>query len=115
MSELKLKAGFWVRATVRRCSAMGITAVIARKGDEDSGAILVKFYRGPLGCQLFSQVRDAQAQLAWMCSTGADPVPESQTDQMIAKAANVDGDLWVLEIEDRTGAALSVLENVIGG
>ena len=115
MSDLKLKSGFWVRATVRRCAAMGVTAVIGRMGDEDSGAILVKFYRGPAGCQVFSQVRDAQARLAWMCVTGSDLVPEAQADQILAKAVDRDSDLWVLEIEDRMGSALVVLENVIGG
>lgn len=115
MSDLKLKSGFWVRATVRRCSALGVTAVIGRMGDEDSGAILVKFYRGPAGCQVFSQVRDVEARLAWMCVTGPDLVPESQADQILAKAVLRDSDLWILEIEDRTGSALAVLDNIIGG
>ena len=115
MSELKLKAGFWVRALLRQCAALGVTAVIARKGDEDSGAVMVKFYRGPVGCQVFAQVRDAQARLAWLCTTGAEPVPEFQADQALAKAAHVDGDLWVVEIEDRTGVADGVLENILGG
>lgn len=113
MSDPKLKAGFWVRATLRQCSALGLMAVVARKGDEDSGAILVKVNRGPLGFQVYSQVRDSQSRLAWLCTTGAQPVAEPAADQVIAKAVDVDWDIWVVEIEDRSGAT-SILENILG-
>ena len=115
MSDLKLKAGFWVRATVRQCAAQGLMAVIARMGDEDSGAIMVKVYGGPANCRVFSQVRDVHAQLAWMCATGAVPVSESEADQLIAKAVKIDSDVWVLEIEDQSQGAVSILGNVLGG
>ncbi len=88
-------------------------AVVARKGDEDSGAILVKVNRGPLGFQVYSQVRDSQSRLAWLCTTGAQPVAEPAADQVIAKAVDVDWDIWVVEIEDRSGAT-SILENILG-
>ena len=113
MSEPKLKAGFWVRATLRRCSTIGLMAVVARMGDEDLGAVLIKINRGSNGFQVYSQVRDANARLAWMCSTGQDPVAEADADRIIAKAVDRDADLWVVEIEDPSGAQ-SILENVLG-
>lgn len=92
---------------------MGLNAVVARKGDEDSGAVLIKVMRGSEGFLVYSQVRDANARLAWMCVTGAVPVPEAAADQIIAKAIDVDWDIWVVEIEDRSGA-VSILENILG-
>ena len=92
---------------------MGLMSVVVRKGDEDSGAILIKVNRGALGFQVFSQVRDSQSRLAWLCSTGAEPVAEAEADRIIAKAVDRDWDVWVVEIEDADGAR-SLLENVMG-
>ena len=93
--------------------SLGLNAVIARKGDEDSGAILIKVMQGRDGFLVYSQVRDVNARLAWMCVTEANPVAEAVADQVIAKAVDVDWDLWVVEIETKSGAS-SILDNILG-
>jgi hypothetical protein len=103
MTEPKLKARLWVQAALRRCDIENIPAVVVKKGDVDSGAILVKLNRGADGCELFTQVRDNEGRLAWMRSTGPVPVPEDKVDAAIARAREVDWDLWVIEVEDRAG------------
>ncbi|MGE5504090.1 MAG: DUF1491 family protein [Actinomycetota bacterium] len=103
MSEPKLKAKLWVHATIRRCALVNVPAVVVHKGDEDAGTVLVKLNRGPEGCEVFTQVRDAAGRLAWMRATGPVPVPEDRADAYIARARDIDWDLWVLEIEDRQG------------
>lgn len=101
--EPKLKARLWVQAQVRACMAAGLFATVARRGDADAGAILLKINQGAAGCCVLTQVRDSSGQLAWMRGTGADPVPEAEADAYIARQVDRDYDLWVVEIEDRSG------------
>ena len=98
---------------VRQCAAIGIVAMVARKGDEESGAVLIKIFGGPQNCRVYAQVRDSQARLGWMCSTGPDPVADGAAEQAIAKAVAWDGDVWVLEIEDGGTQALGLLDNLL--
>ncbi len=112
MTEPKLKAKLWVHAALRRCSCEGIPAVVARKGDEDAGTILVKLNRGEAGCEVFAQIRDGEGRLAWLRATGPDPVPDERAEAYIARAREVDWDLWVIEVEDRAGR-VPFLERVV--
>ena len=103
MTEARLKTGIWVAALIRRYDLAGIPAVVARRGDADSGAVLLKMNRREAGCLVLAQARIDAGDLVWMRATGAAPVAESDCDAYIAKALSRDPDLWVVEIEDREG------------
>ena len=105
MSEPKLKAKLFVHAALRRCSMQALPAVVALKGDEDSGTILVRVLLGRDQCRVWSQVRNAQGQLGWMCATGPEPVSEQRADAYVARARDIDGDVWVLDVESPDGMA----------
>ncbi|MBI5163976.1 MAG: DUF1491 family protein [Magnetospirillum sp.] len=114
MSEAKLKARLLVQAALRMCSMQAIPAVVARHGDDDAGTICVRIDRGRgIGCDVYTQTRDRDGRLAWLRATGPEPVPESRADALIAKARDVDGDLWVVEIEDPQGR-LPFTEPIVG-
>jgi hypothetical protein len=100
MAEDRLKAELWIKAQIRVCDRENIPATIARRGDPTGGAILVKVNRFDAGCRVYTQVRDRDANPAWLCATGADPVPEAEADAYIQRQVQRDYDLWVLEIED---------------
>lgn len=105
MSEPKLKAKLWVHATLRRCTVEGLFATVVHKGDDDAGTVLVKVNRGrEAGCDVYTQVRDRDGQPAWLRATGAEPVPEDKADAYIARARDIDYDVWVIEVESRDGA-----------
>ena len=103
MTEARLKAKLWIQAAVRTCTVQGLTATIARKGDEDAGAILIKQNLGGGAFRILSQIRTMDGSPAWLQATGADPVDEPKADAYIARQVERDWDLWVLEIEDRQG------------
>lgn len=105
---MRLKAGIWVGATLRRWAGQGLMAVVARKGDEDAGAVMVKHRLAPHRFMVFTQVREGEAQV-WLCRTGPDPVDETQADLIIARAVDVDGDLWVIEVEGLPNDASPIL------
>lgn len=104
MSEPRLKAELWVQAYVRRCAAAGAAAFVVCRGDPDSGVVLIK--QNPLNglATVFSLARRGDGAPVWMRGTGPDPVEETQADAYIERQRRFDPDLWVVEVEDRTGA-----------
>ena len=100
MGEASLKAEIWIKAQIRICDLNFLSAVVARRGDSDAGAILLKINRFEAGIEVYAQVRDPEGQRAWMCGTGREPVSEPEASAYIEKQSKYDQDLWVLEIED---------------
>lgn len=98
--EARIKSGLWVQATLRQCGMLGLPAVVVRRGDPDSAAILVKLLgRAGSGAMVLSQMRTSDGRLAWMRATGAAPVPEPEADAYVSRQLSRDPDLWVIEIE----------------
>jgi GMP synthase (glutamine-hydrolysing) len=101
--EPRLKAKLWVQAAVRSCNSQGVFATIARSGDADAGAVLIKQNLMGEGFCVLTQIRTAEGNPAWLRGTGPSPVPEAQADAYIARQIDRDSDVWVIEIEERTG------------
>jgi len=102
-AEARLKSGLWVKAAIRACSAQAISALVARKGDEDAGAVLIKQNLLGGGFVVLTQVRRGDGSQAWLKGTGEQPVDEPAADAYIARQIDRDYDLWVIEVEDREG------------
>ena len=103
MAEDRLKAKLWVQATVRSCFAQGYAATVVRKGDEDAGMVLIKQNLMGSGFRVLTKMRTAEGSLAWLRGTGAEPVEEQVADDYIARQIERDYDIWVVEIEERSG------------
>ena len=103
MSDPKLKTSVSVAAGVRLCSVNGVSATVARHGDDEAGAILLKLYRHGIGTTVLAQTRTIEGELVWSRGTGPAPVTEAEADAYIARQVKYDPDLWVVEIEDREG------------
>jgi hypothetical protein len=98
MSEPRLKVGIWVRAALRMGDVDGRPGVVLRKGDPDSGGVLVVL-RGREGLCVLSQMRAADGSAAWMRATGAEVVDQAAVDAYLARQVRYDPDLWVVEFE----------------
>ena len=103
--EARLKTGLWVAALVRRYDREAIPAVVARRGDPDAGAVLVKVNRRDAGCTVFARERGADDTLAWQPVSG-EGIPEAEADAYISRQIGRDPDLWVVEVEDRAARPL---------
>jgi hypothetical protein len=98
MSEPRIKSGLWVSMALRLGDQDGRPGAVLRKGDADSGGILVVL-RGREGLVVLSQVRAADGGAAWMRATGEAPVNQEAADAYLARRTRVDPDLWVVEFE----------------
>ena len=103
MSVPRLKTEIWVQACIRRADIEGTSVMVLRKGDPTSGALLIKRNRFAEGCTVLVETRNEAGARAWYAGTGPAPVSEAEADAYIDRSRKRDPDLWVIEIEDRTG------------
>jgi|SRR5262245_37774920 len=115
---MRLKSGIWVAAYLRRCAVEGVFAAVRRRGADEAGAIFIKINRldgtavlyGPAPQSAFEEARPAERIF-----TAAIGQSKSATDLEIearlVKEIRFDPDLWIVEVEDRSGR--SFLDNVI--
>lgn len=106
MSEARLKTHLQIGAAVRLGSRLAIPVTVARRGEADAGAILIKLNQGAGRVSVLTQFRDFDGRLSWLRATGPQPVEEAICDAYIEKAVKRDPDLWVVEVEDREGRHL---------
>lgn len=99
MSEPRLKAGIWASAALRRAHQQGRSGMVLRRGDADSGSILVVLRDRAGRMTVLAQTRDADGESAWLRGTGADPVDQEAADGYVARQVARDPDVWVLEID----------------
>ena len=88
---------------MRRCSAEGVPVVVVRRGDPHSGIVILKLNQLEAGCRVMSQMCDLDGKLGWLEALDGALVPEADANAYIARQAERDPDLWVIEIEDRLG------------
>ena len=104
---MRLRAEFWVKGYIRRCIGEGSSAVVVRHGDDDAGAIFIKINRLDGTCLLFAPapagLSGAESDRRWVAVLNADGISESEADRLLAREADFDRDLWLVEVEDRNG------------
>ncbi len=103
MDAPRLTAKVWVQALLRTAFAEGRTAVVARRGDPDAGVVLIRQNLGEGRFVMLAPQRGPDGALAWRPATGPEPVDEARADAYVARQADIDCDLWVVEIDDRQG------------
>ena len=104
---MRLKSEIWIKAYLRRCAADGAQAVVVRHGDDDAGAIFIKVSRLDGTARVFGPAPAGMDHAAedrrWTTRLGGGDRPEAEADAFLAREAEFDPDLWVIEVEDRAG------------
>ena len=81
----------------------GMALVDAKQASAEGGAILLKINQLAEGCRVLSQARALDGVLGWLAAFKGALVAETEADAYLARAAARDPDIWVVEIEDRSG------------
>ena len=103
MTEPRIKTAIWAAALIRRAEVNGASAFVAKKGDPESGAVLVKVSLLNGTARVWSAAYGDEGQRRWVKATGAEVVADAVAEDYIARARKRDADLWVVEVEDRQG------------
>lgn len=100
----QLTAEFWVHAYLARLRLANIPAYVVARGDATAGAVMVKLATLDGNATLFQRLFDLmEDRRRW---TVLAQGPEEQVDAQITRERARDRDLWVIEIEDRSGRHL---------
>jgi hypothetical protein len=103
MTEPRLKTSLWISAQIRLCDIAFIPAVVARRGDSDAGQVMILRNLLDGTFELFARATDLDGRQVWRRVSGPEPIDYESANRLIAREAEFDPDIWVLEIEDRDG------------
>ncbi|HKQ95391.1 MAG TPA: DUF1491 family protein [Aestuariivirgaceae bacterium] len=107
---MSVKAAIWCEAYLRRCNAAGHFAALVRRGAEEAGSIFIKVNRLDGRVTLYGPppgpAHDIEGERRWQPLLGSEPVPERDADDYLARIRKIDPDIWILEVEDRSGHGL---------
>ena len=107
---MRLKAAIWVSAYVRRCQVEGIFAAVRRHGADEGGTIFIKVNRldgtgtlyTPAPQTEFDEARPVERMFT--VAVGREkPAPDADIEARLVKEIRFDPDVWIVEVEDRTG------------
>ena len=104
---MSVKSAIWVQAHLRRCNALGLPAVLIRRGAEEAGAIFVIIDRldgtndlyAPAPQSSFEESHPSDRMFQRVMTGVAADVLSAR----IGREVRFDPDLWVVAIEDRQG------------
>lgn len=107
---MRLKSGLWVAAYLRRCGVEGAFAAVRRRGADEAGVVFILVNRldgtatlyGPAPQALFEESKPSERMFTAVLG-GQTPVAEVDAEARIAREIKFDPDVWVIEVEDRTG------------
>ncbi len=109
---MRLKSELWVQGYIQKLSAVMISAFVIKRGHESAGAIYLKINQLNGFCSLYSPAPSAfdestqagQDDRRWLNYFEDKPLTEAEADQWLAEQKSFDADIWIIEVEDKTGA-----------
>lgn len=104
---MRVTSEMWVSAYLRQCQAAFVQAVVVRRGDAAAGAIFISVdlldgtvcLYGPAPTGLMGSDLDRR----WVRCLEGPAVAPQEAKAFLARQIRFDTDLWILEIEDKSG------------
>ncbi|MHC8508892.1 MAG: DUF1491 family protein [Rhodospirillales bacterium] len=99
-AEPRLRTEFWVKAQVRTCDVQAIPAYIRRRGDADAGTVVLLISDLKGGVLAYSAAYGPDGERGWIAANAGAPMTDAEAGDYMRRQADIDPDLWVIEIED---------------
>ena len=99
---MNIPTDIWVSALVRRAGLEGAFAAVTRRGDARARAVLVRVWNSRARqMALYAEALDAEGRSIWIHPIAA--TAEADIEAYVQRAARIDPDIWVVDIEDPGG------------
>jgi hypothetical protein len=104
----RLKSSIWVAGYLRRCQSAGVFGAVRRRGAEEAGAVFVKVALMDGTAMLFvpapqTAYDDSRPIERVFTPSPPQAVEEQAIEARLSKEIGFDPDVWIVEIEDKTG------------
>lgn len=96
----RLTTALWVGAFTARLRAAGESYYIIHKGDAERGGVLLKRRVNRDEVTLHEPGVGPDGRRGWLDDNSLPVLSEGEADAKIAKRRRIDGDLWVVEVDD---------------
>ncbi len=93
----RLATSVWVAALLRRTHARGAFGTIVRKGDAESGAVILLQRARDGGTTAWARVAQGGASI-WATAAQSPPHNTASVDDYLARQECYDPDLWIVEL-----------------
>ncbi|MEQ8823673.1 MAG: DUF1491 family protein [Filomicrobium sp.] len=99
---MRINADLWVMSYVRRLNSDGAPAFVVKRGDEHSGSIFIRINALDGTSDLYGPAAAGITQVATeRCWTLRKSGDDQTIDEILAREAEYDPDIWLIEVEDR--------------
>jgi hypothetical protein len=102
MSEDRLSTDLLVSAATRLAEKEGVPVTVVHRGDPNSGTLILKINLLNGTARVLTEVRDGDNRV-WTPATSTDPVSDAAAEAYLSRQADIDPDVWLIEIEDKKG------------
>lgn len=104
---MRLRSDFFASALIRRCGVEDVVAVLRRRGAAEAGAIFIKIDRLDGSADLYGpapqSLVDEDAGEDRLFTPIMQEASVADVEERIRRETRFDPDLWLVEIEDRSG------------
>ena len=93
----KIRSEIWVKAYLRYLNLNSVPVYILKKGDEVSGAIIIKVINNENHSKVFGRIFNSYNLEEWQIIKEGN---ENDVKIFLDSQIKIDPDLWLIEIED---------------
>ena len=99
MFEPRLSSAIYIEAKIGEWNAAGHQAYLIKRGEKHDGVLYIKLYLDKDNVKIFTQERNLDSDLEWITPTETKSLSDKEAGLFLARAADFDPDLWVVEVE----------------
>jgi hypothetical protein len=99
----RLPAHLEAASLIRSVQAEGGFATVLQKGELEAGTLLLVMCESGTNARVYERMPQPDGSRKWHCSRAQDPESEQEFNHYIARRAEQDRDLWIIELDIAQG------------
>lgn len=103
MTDARLPAHVEALGLIRQVQTAGGFGAVIRKGERDSGTIIVVLTENGTKSRIYERMPDIEGRRNWWLSKEEDPDKKEEFNQYLSRRAEQDPDCWIIELDIAQG------------